>query len=140
MMGLFDPLHLIEKLADAIIRVSRCDTVYEYEALAISYPLISQCRIFFLAGRIKYFQHACLCIYHDLLSVGVFDCRVVRFYKVVQTELGSISMYAPGGFVSCLTWMVRAVFPTPPSPRTTNLYRVILPAILQSVPCRLARL
>lgn len=29
--------------------------------------------------------------------------------------------------------MVRAVFPTPPSPNTTSLYIVILPAILKSV-------
>lgn len=28
-----------------------------------------------------------------------------------------------------LTWIVRAVLPTPPSPRTTSLYMVILPAI-----------
>lgn len=26
-----------------------------------------------------------------------------------------------------LTWMVRAVFPTPPSPSTTSLYKVIFP-------------
>lgn len=25
------------------------------------------------------------------------------------------------------TWMVKAVFPTPPSPRTTSLYKVIFP-------------
>lgn len=29
--------------------------------------------------------------------------------------------------------MVRAVFPTPPSPSTTSLYNVILPAILPDV-------
>lgn len=28
------------------------------------------------------------------------------------------------------TWMVRAVLPTPPSPSTTSLYKVIFPAIL----------
>lgn len=27
------------------------------------------------------------------------------------------------------TWIVSAVFPTPPSPKTTNLYRTILPAM-----------
>lgn len=31
------------------------------------------------------------------------------------------------------TWMVRAVLPTPPSPSTTSLYSVILPAMLSSV-------
>lgn len=31
------------------------------------------------------------------------------------------------------TWIVRAVLPTPPSPSTTNLYKVILPAILGAV-------
>lgn len=30
-----------------------------------------------------------------------------------------------------LTCIVNAVLPTPPSPSTTNLYNVILPAILQ---------
>lgn len=28
-----------------------------------------------------------------------------------------------------LTWIVKAVLPTPPSPRTTSLYKVIFPAI-----------
>lgn len=31
------------------------------------------------------------------------------------------------------TWMVRAVFPTPPSPRTTNLYKVIFPDMAGNV-------
>jgi hypothetical protein len=36
------------------------------------------------------------------------------------------------------TWMVRAVLPTPPSPSTTNLYKVIFPAILTGgTGCRL---
>jgi hypothetical protein len=32
--------------------------------------------------------------------------------------------------MSILTWIVKAVFPTPPSPSTTNLYRVIFPAMV----------
>ena len=28
------------------------------------------------------------------------------------------------------SWMVRAVFPTPPSPRTTSLYNTIRPAMM----------
>lgn len=36
--------------------------------------------------------------------------------------------------------MVKAVLPTPPSPRTTNLYRVILPAILGRFPSGLLTL
>jgi hypothetical protein len=54
---------------------------------------------------------------------------------MVQAQLRCASAGGPcgGRQNETLTWMVRAVLPTPPSPRTTSLYSVIFPAMLPVV-------
>ena len=44
--------------------------------------------------------------------------------------MGMLSDLGQRNVVGAQTWIVKAVFPTPPSPSTTSLYNVIRPAIL----------
>lgn len=67
--GFFHSLDLIVELSYAIVGIARSDAVDKYEALTVSYPLISQCGVFFLTCGIEYLKHASLCVYHDLFSV-----------------------------------------------------------------------
>jgi hypothetical protein len=45
------------------------DAVDEDKPLAVAYPLVSECDIFFLAGGIEYFEHARLAVDLHLLTV-----------------------------------------------------------------------
>lgn len=55
MSRLLDSLHLRIKFLDPRERVSRGDTVDQNKTLTISNPLISEGRVFFLTGGVKYF-------------------------------------------------------------------------------------
>ncbi len=69
------------KALDSRKRRARGDAVYEDKAFAIADPLVAQGSVFFLAGRVEDFEHARLAIYYDLLSVLVFNCRVVLYMR-----------------------------------------------------------
>lgn len=111
---------------------SRGDAVYEDKALAVAYPLVAQGNVFLLAGRVENLEHARLAIDLNLLAIRVFNGGVVGLYKVVEAQLAARSATAGESrrTGAGITWIVRAVLPTPPSPSTTSLYSVILPAIL----------
>lgn len=68
-------------------------------------------------------------VYDDLFAVRVLNGRVVGLDEVVETELRDcdVSRRSLRFRFGVRTWMVSAVFPTPPSPNTTSLYRVIFP-------------
>lgn len=86
--GLLDHLDLVVEFGDARERGARCDTVDQYETLAISNPLVAQCGVFFLARRVQHLEHARLLVDDDLFAVGVFDGGIVGFDEVIETELG----------------------------------------------------
>lgn len=87
-----------------------------------------------MASGVENFEHAGLGVDDDLFAVGVFDGGVVGFDEVVQAQLWGdlIRNGLGGGGVKdgVSTCIVKAVFPTPPSPSTTSLYIVIFPDIL----------
>lgn len=62
---------------------ARGDAIDKNEAFAIADPLISKGSVFFLTGGIEDFKHAGLAIDDDLLSVRVFDGRIISLNKVV---------------------------------------------------------
>ena len=67
------------------------DAVDEDKTLAVAYPLVSECDVFFLAGCIEDFEHARLAVDLHLLAVRVFDGGIVCLNEVVQTELSPVS-------------------------------------------------
>lgn len=81
--GFLDHLDLVVEFLDARERRPRRNAVDEHETLAVADPLVAQSRVFLLAGGVENFQHAGLLVDDDLLAVGVFDGRVIRFDKVV---------------------------------------------------------
>ena len=66
---------------------ARGDAVDEHEALAVAYPLVPQCNVLLLAGRVEHLEHARLAVDLHLLAVRVFDGGVVRLDEVVQAQL-----------------------------------------------------
>jgi len=124
-------LNLVVKSLDPGEGGPRGDAIDKDESLTISYPLIPQGSVLLLACGIQDFEHARLMVNDDLFPVRVFNSRIVRFDEMVQTQLGELSVSSDREKIGegVRTCIVKAVFPTPPSPSTTNLYSVIFPAI-----------
>jgi hypothetical protein len=82
-----DSSDLMVELLDASERGTRGDAVDQHEALAVADPLVSESGVFLLASGVQNLQHAGLAVNLHLLAVRVFDRRVVRLDKVIQTKL-----------------------------------------------------
>lgn len=116
---------------DASERRARRYAIDKDETFAVAYPLVTKCDVLFLAGCIEYLEHARLAIDLDLFAVRILDGWIVGLDEMIETELRwSVSGALVTTGSTMLTCMVKAVLPTPPSPRTTSLYRVILPAMV----------
>ena len=90
--GFLDHLDLIVELLYPRKGRPRSDAVDKDEAFAVADPLVSQCGVFLLPSGIQDFQHARLAIDHHLLSVRIFNSRVVCFDEVIQAKLIGGSM------------------------------------------------
>ncbi len=89
--GLLDTLDLVVEALDARKRGARGDAVNEYEALAVTNPLVTEGRVFFLASGVEDFEHAGLGVDDDLLSVLVLNCRIILGEEQRISEIGVIN-------------------------------------------------
>ena len=95
----FDPLYLLAVGGDVLEGLGVVDGEHEKETLASPHVLISHGRVLLLAGRVEDVQEAGLAVDDDLLSVAVFDRRVVLVHKVVLDQLDS-----EGGLADASGW------------------------------------
>ena len=84
----FDALNLAVEALDPSKRRARGYAVHEDKTFAVTYPLIAQSNVLFLAGRVEYLEHARLAINLYLLTVRILDGGVISLNKVIQAELG----------------------------------------------------
>lgn len=81
--GLLDPPDLVVEHFYLLKGRAGGYAVHEHKTLSVSYPLISQRDVVFLAGGIEHFEHTWLAVDLHLLAVRVFDGGVVRLDEVV---------------------------------------------------------
>jgi hypothetical protein len=111
--------------------------------------LVAQRGVFFLAGRVEDLEHAGLAVDDYLFAVGVFDCWVVSGDNALvgwRASNGERWTHVSTKCCrhSCIVravcnhelekcggqWSSQLTLPTPPSPSTTSLYRIIFPDML----------
>jgi len=82
-----DAGHGLSKDLDAFKRHARGDGVNEDKALSLPNPLITKGSIFLLTSGVNDFNQAHAVVYEKLLSIGIFDCRIISLYETVESEL-----------------------------------------------------
>lgn len=86
-------------------RVPRCDALDEDEAFTIADPLVTESCILLLTSGIEHFEHTGVMIYYDLLSILIFDGRIVLGDKAIAiNSLGSLETWL--ATTRARTWVV----------------------------------
>lgn len=89
-----DADHVLSKDLEAVKCGSRGDGVDEDKSLSLSNPLIAEGRILLLTGGVYDFYKAQFLIDDHLFAIGIFNRRVIRLDKAVESKLdgeGSLS-------------------------------------------------
>ncbi len=77
-------------------------------------------------GGIQYLQHALLSVHLHLLTIRILNGRIVLFYENALHKLHRLYARTRVSMASSYHMRTRADLPTPPEPRTTNLYSRML--------------
>jgi len=88
-IGVFHSQDLIPQIDQVIERRLRRYAVDKHKALTILHVEITHCSELFRSGRVQNLQHTLLIVHFDLLSIAVFDRRVIAFHENALHELDS---------------------------------------------------
>jgi len=80
-VAVFDPLNLLVEFQQFVKRLSSDDREHEDESLSVLHVQVPHGCKLLCPSCIENFEHALLSIHLDLLSVGIFDGRVISIHE-----------------------------------------------------------